>query len=171
MVSKADQHSSDSPFQRFAKLAKAVIAVPKKEAEQKAVEWRAARARTHGGVRRIRRARFGAIVLVVLAGCAIPTATRVTRNWDWKNFTVVLTIDSYPDSCFLEEAVLTNTGTQSRSFVSTELIVATLSGATVRVVGIYFPPTVGGGTANAGVGSSVLAPSSCDNVQLQMTAH
>jgi hypothetical protein len=32
--------SSDSPFQRFAKLAKALVAVPKKEADEKAAEWR-----------------------------------------------------------------------------------------------------------------------------------
>jgi len=37
---KASQHSSDSPFQRFAKLAKALVAVPKKELDEKAAEWR-----------------------------------------------------------------------------------------------------------------------------------
>jgi hypothetical protein len=37
---KSDQRSSDLPFQRFAKLAKAVVSVPKKEADEKAAEWR-----------------------------------------------------------------------------------------------------------------------------------
>jgi hypothetical protein len=32
--------SSDSPFQRFAKLAKALVSVPKKEADEKTAEWR-----------------------------------------------------------------------------------------------------------------------------------
>jgi hypothetical protein len=37
---KANQNSSDSPFQRFAKLAKALAAVPKKELDEKAAEWK-----------------------------------------------------------------------------------------------------------------------------------
>jgi hypothetical protein len=39
-VGKTHQHSSDSPFQRFQKLAKALFAVPKKEADEKAAEDR-----------------------------------------------------------------------------------------------------------------------------------
>jgi hypothetical protein len=35
---KTSQNSSDSPFQRFAKLAKALVAVPKKEVDEKAPE-------------------------------------------------------------------------------------------------------------------------------------
>ena len=119
----------------------------------------------------MRRALFGAVVLVVLAGCATATATRVTATKDWPNFTVVLTMDSYPTSCILEGAVLTNTSTQSLGVVYTQLLVVTLSGVTVQAVDINFWPTVGGGAANAAhVGSSVLAGSSCDNVQFQMTA-
>jgi hypothetical protein len=37
---KTSRNSSASPFQRFAKLAKALVAVPKKEADEKAAEWR-----------------------------------------------------------------------------------------------------------------------------------
>jgi hypothetical protein len=39
-MTKPNQDSSDSPFQRFAKLAKALVAVPKKEADEKAAEWK-----------------------------------------------------------------------------------------------------------------------------------
>jgi hypothetical protein len=43
---KTSQNSSDSPFRRFAKLAKALVAVPKKEADEKAAEWRRNRPKT-----------------------------------------------------------------------------------------------------------------------------
>jgi hypothetical protein len=39
-VEKNQQHSPDSPFQRFQKLAKALFAVPKKEADEKATDYR-----------------------------------------------------------------------------------------------------------------------------------
>ncbi len=39
-MGKNHQDSSDSPFQRFQKLAKALFAVPKKEVDEKAIEYR-----------------------------------------------------------------------------------------------------------------------------------
>jgi hypothetical protein len=36
---KTNQNNSDSPFQRFVKLAKALAAVSKKELDEKAAEW------------------------------------------------------------------------------------------------------------------------------------
>lgn len=39
-MTKPNQDSSDSPFQRFAKLAKALVSVPKKEANEKIAEWK-----------------------------------------------------------------------------------------------------------------------------------
>jgi hypothetical protein len=39
-MTKASPNNSDSPFQRFAKLAKALAAVSKKELDEKASEWK-----------------------------------------------------------------------------------------------------------------------------------
>jgi hypothetical protein len=43
-MTKTPPNSSDSPFQRFAKLAKALAAVPKKELDEKVAEWKRKRA-------------------------------------------------------------------------------------------------------------------------------
>jgi hypothetical protein len=44
-MTKTNPDSSDSPFQRFAKLAKALAAVSKKELDEKAAEWKRKRER------------------------------------------------------------------------------------------------------------------------------
>jgi len=44
-MTKADPSSSLSPFQRFEKLARGLFAVPKKELDQKAAEWKRKRSR------------------------------------------------------------------------------------------------------------------------------
>jgi hypothetical protein len=47
-MTKASPNSSDSPFQRFAKLAKALAAVSKKELEEKSAEWKRKREKRRG---------------------------------------------------------------------------------------------------------------------------